>query len=194
MGRFRKYHIKENIFWLISNCRSSSNQHWYIFVSLGILIVLSVQWCARQWPEMICHSLRSYHNISPPDPWKWSNGVGKKWNEHILICLLKQGLCTPPFRLTALHVYIPTSDERMLSMSSFTKPKSREVLILEPAWYRCYFWNFQTLNHEEYHWSIMHVQTCVFKLLLVLLKEVICWKSLLVVNNIPDGFCMYTVQ
>ena len=85
MGRFRKYHIKENIFWLISNCRSSSNQHWYIFVSLGILIVLSVQWCARQWPEMICHSLRSYHNISPPDPWKWSNGVGKKWNEHYLM-------------------------------------------------------------------------------------------------------------
>ena len=30
----------------------------------------------------ICHSLRSYHNMSPPDPWKWkwSNGVGKTAN------------------------------------------------------------------------------------------------------------------
>ena len=43
-------------------------------------------------------SHRSYHNISPPDPWKWkwSNAVGKKWNEHFLMyiyykqCEIKQ--------------------------------------------------------------------------------------------------------
>ena len=33
----------------------------------------------RNYFKLISHSLRSYHNMSPPDlwKWKWSNGVGK---------------------------------------------------------------------------------------------------------------------
>ena len=38
--------------------------------------------CVKRWLPLLkflSHSLRSYHNMSPPDlwKWKWSNGVGK---------------------------------------------------------------------------------------------------------------------
>ena len=54
--------------WSWWNCLK---QMMFTVLGNGVQILLLQFW--------LCHSLRSYHNMSPPDiwKWKWSNGVGK---------------------------------------------------------------------------------------------------------------------
>ena len=57
--------------WIILTMHACTNLFKILQDSSNLCKTQHVLYFLNAWGSMICHSLRSYHNISPPDPWKW---------------------------------------------------------------------------------------------------------------------------